>query len=334
MRSFNLKMVLCALMVLLTARPAHAWWEFLNYLSGPGRFNGPKFDFRVWCFGPEVPLSKLDNLVAIGVVKTLSARNEATVKAAVDSWNDVVTQLKEINGRLHIFESDQLDKLEGGFKKLKASDFPNVTIGDRSAPAPAGTGPLSPGPLKDFVDQLEAVVDQLYKASASLASTGVFVSFCSPETQRTFAVEVGFTSLQANSDPNYARDYPIRLNTFTAALSYRVPLPADRDVIDVGVIGGMYQFSSRGFATFRGPIVEPFVDLHGPTRWVNDRGAKQLVGLVTVRLGLVWFPGGFDTEKFAAVPAKVRHIPGGEATRSVTVFFNLTPLLRHRTRTF
>src|SRR5687768_1451872 len=30
--------------------PAHAWWEFLEQLSGPGPFRGPDIQFRVHCW--------------------------------------------------------------------------------------------------------------------------------------------------------------------------------------------------------------------------------------------------------------------------------------------
>ena len=333
MRSFKLTMVLCSLMLVLAPKPAHAWFELLDYLSGPGPFRGQKLDFRVWCSGPEIPLSKLDKLVAAGVVKTFSVRDQGGLDQAKSAWREVVTLLTGINDRLDLFDSNQLTNLSTRIEALKTTDFTSFLRADQPPQPPEAAEALQPGALKDLVDQMELILDQLYVASASLASTGIFVSFCS-ETQREFALEVGFTTLQANSDPAWARDYTIRLNTFTAALSYRLPLPADRDIVDVGVIGGMYRFSSRGFDTIRGTVFEPFVDLHGPTRTVNNPGLSQIGALLTLRIGLVWFPGGFDTEDFAAVPAKVGHISGWEATPSATIFFNLTPLLKHRTRTF
>lgn len=338
MRSFKLTVVLCSVMVLLTPRPAHAWWEFLDYLSGPGRFYGQQFDFRVWCLGPSrdtTPIRELDNLVTIGVVQTLLVRGET--KPARDAWNDVLAKMKAINRQYHLVDVQRLDGLTRRLTSLTDADF--LRAGSPGPPSNAEPGsiaatgvrqPLAEGPLKDFISQLQIALDMMFKASVSLVSNGIFVSFCPAEADRTFSVEVGFASLQANSDPNYAHDYTIRLNTFTTALSYRLARRADRDVIDVGFIGGMYRFSSRGFDTFQGTILEPYVDVHAPTSWVNECGLQQLFALLTVRLGVVWFPGGFDTEKFAAVPSKVRHIPGGEGTKSATIYFNLTPLLKHR----
>src|SRR6267378_5178627 len=96
MRSFNSRMVLCSLMVLLTARPAHAWWEFLDYLSGPGPFYGQDYGLRVWCHGRKVPLHDLDSLVATTVIKTYLATDIKSANEAIQAWTDVVTRLEEI----------------------------------------------------------------------------------------------------------------------------------------------------------------------------------------------------------------------------------------------
>ena len=38
MRTFKLPFTLCLALELITPKPAHAWFEFLDYLSGPGPF--------------------------------------------------------------------------------------------------------------------------------------------------------------------------------------------------------------------------------------------------------------------------------------------------------
>jgi hypothetical protein len=247
MRSFKLTVVLCSLMVLLAPRPAHAWWEYIDYLSGPGRFHGQKFDFRVWCLGPSgdtTPIRELDTLVAIGVVQTLSARFDT--KPAKDAWDAVLKKMEATNLRYHLVDDQKLRDLRGSWGNLTDSDFPNFQP-QGAAAAPTETRsisaigqPLPAGRLKSFIDQLQITLDRMFKASVSLVSNGIFVSFCPAESDRTLSVEVGFASLQANSDPNYAHDYTIRLNTFTTSLTYRLARRADRDLVDVGFIGGMY----------------------------------------------------------------------------------------------
>jgi hypothetical protein len=45
---------LCVLAFVITLpAPAHAWWYWLDELSGPGPFTGPQFDFRIACFGED-----------------------------------------------------------------------------------------------------------------------------------------------------------------------------------------------------------------------------------------------------------------------------------------
>lgn len=325
MRWLERSVLLCLLMVVLTPAPAHAWFELLDYLSGPGRFYGQKLDFRVWCSGRAVPLSALTTMVQGAMTNSFSVRDEARAQASLGLWKEVVDQLKQMDQGLHLFEDRDFDDL-----KTRADALFYEPVGRKFL---AGNG-VDPASMFAFLRSIEVAMDRIYKASVSIGSTGIFISFCSPEKTRAFAVEVGFTTLQAESNPDYALDYTIRLNTFTGALSYRVPLPADRDVLDVGLIAGVYRFSSRGFDAFSGLTVEPFIDLHGPTSLVDAGGLKQLLGLVTVRVGFVWFPGGFDGEQFASAPSKPQRISGGEVTPSATIFFNLTPLLRRRAHTF
>jgi hypothetical protein len=214
-------------------------------------------------------------------------------------------------------------KLEDEIKALKG-------VLRTDDPAVAGFDPDQRDVLK-IGEDFHRALDKIERGAASIASTGIFLSLCKNDRTRAWAVEAGVTSLQALSNPSYANDYSIRQNTFTAGVSYRVPLPPDRDIIDIGANVGMYRFSSRGFDTFSGLIVEPvFIDLHGPTRLVNAGGLKQLGGLFTLRLSLVMFPAGFDREQFAAVASKPAHISGSEATPSASIFFNLTPLLWRR----
>jgi hypothetical protein len=317
MVSFIRGVVLCLLMIVLAPRPAHAWFELLDYLSGPGPFYGYKIDFRVWCAGEAVPLRALGEKVEEAFTGSLS-HDEIERGVAHKKWLEIVKGVTQINQRLDVIPKDELDMLTSERERL--------------FPEPASLAPALS--VLEFRQRANAVLDTFHRTTASIASTGIFISLCGPEKTRSWAVEVGFTSLQAMSNANYAHDHTIRLNMITGGLSYRVPLPVDRDFIDVGLSAGQYRFSSRGFEGFSGMIVEPFVDLHGPTNLIHANGLKKLGALITVRLGLVWFPGGFDGEQFASSPSKPQRISGREATPSATIFFNLAPLLRHRAKSF
>ena len=50
MRSLKASILAGALLVLMVPAPAHAWFGWLDNLSGPGPFHGLEFDVRLACF--------------------------------------------------------------------------------------------------------------------------------------------------------------------------------------------------------------------------------------------------------------------------------------------
>jgi hypothetical protein len=181
-----------------------------------------------------------------------------------------------------------------------------------------GLGILRPSQLRALEADFEII-----RAAAVIGTPGIFISLCRPDILRSFALEIGFTGQGTPGSDSYANDNSIWMTTATAGFSYRIPLPVNRDVIDLGTNIGAYRFYSRGFQDFSGFTIEPFVDLHLPTRLQLD-GSKweRFFGRFTVRGGLQFFPGGFEAERFAARPG-TPDISGREANPSVTVFFRM-----------
>jgi hypothetical protein len=318
MHWFKRSAVLCLLALVLTPARADAWFEWLDYLSGPGPWYGYKIDTRVWCSGKAVPWKGLRDVLDHAIVDSLSGKPESRGRA-VGEWNTVFDQLKESNRTFPLIDPQTFDTEITSMRRALNLNAPGTEL-----------NAVPPDVLK-MGEDVHRVLDRFDRASASIASTGIFVSLCKNDRTRAVAVEIGFSSLQASSNPDYAGDHSIRMNTLNLGLSYRFPLPPDRDIVDIGTTVGMYHFSSRGFKSFSGLILEPvFIDFHGPTKLVDAGGLKQLGALFTLRLSLVMFPGGFDRAQFAAVGSKPEHISGREATPSATVFFNLTPLLWRR----
>jgi hypothetical protein len=320
MRWFKRSVVLCALALVLTPARADAWFEWLDWLSGPGPWYGYKADLRVWCSGPRGDWKGMRGLLDQAIADSLSTKPDIRLSAAA-KWEQVFANLKKSNLALPLTDPLKFaSEIEGVRTALGLNQ--------------AGTQfnqELAPLAVVKIGEDLHRVLDVFERGAASIASTGIFLSLCKNDRTRALAVEIGFSSLQAWSNPAYAGDHSIRLNTISAGLSYRVPLPPTIDIIDVGANVGMYHFSSRGFKSFSGLMVEPvFIDFHGPTKLVQAAGLKKLGALLTVRLSLVMFPAGFDGAQFASVASKPAKISGREATPSVTVFFNLTPLLWHR----
>jgi hypothetical protein len=325
MRWFNRSLVLCLLIVVLAPAPAYAWFEWLDYLSGPGPFKGVKVDVRVLCLGKATPYRRLREQLDTGFRKALyalPARNSVEIKEASAAWTAVFEGLKDNDEGLGLFAPDELETLANAMSGLFSIVF--------STEQKADTLNARADQLKSFRDQIETKLNRHERSAVSIASSGIFVSLCSAEKRRKFGVEMGFTSLQANSNPAYANNHSIRLNTFTGGVSYRLPFKADRDLLDVGFNAGMYRFSSEGFETFSGLTIEPFIDIHGPTELVADKGLRRLAGLVTVRLGVVFFPAGFESSQFAGAPSKPARISGSEGSASATIFFDLAPLFRAR----
>jgi hypothetical protein len=299
MRWLKRSVLLCLAMVVLTPAPAHAWFEWLDYLSGPGRFYGAKVDVRAYCFGKTQQES----------FSALTARLQEVQKnpqgpRTVNELLDIQKRIREINVGLNVVNLGTLDEHE---KNLRAAT-------------------LLPEAVKTEIDFTLVALRDLEKASVAIASGGIFISLCSPERRRTFAIEAGFTGLGTGGDVNYANNEKIWLTTFTAGLSYRLPLPAGRDFIDLGTNLGVYRFYSKGFDDFSGFTVEPFIDFHLPTKFLLDDqpGFTRFLARFTVRAGVSFFPAGFKAEQFASGPAK-GDISGSEGTPSLTVFYNLRP---------
>ena len=314
MRWLRRSVVLCVLMVALTPAPAHAWFEWLDYLSGPGPFRGWKVDVRVLCLGKPTPYIELRRLLETGFTAAIEGRERGARAALLNNWEAVINGLEANDVGLGLFEPSRFRDLRTSMRMLFSRASPEVRADELVAQR----------------DVLEGMLNVAERTSVSIASSGIFVSLCSAEKRRAFAIEMGFTTLQADSNPSYANDHTIRLNTLTSGISYRLPFKADRDVVDVGFNAGMYRFSSRGFETFSGFTLEPFVDVHAPTELVAEKGLRQLAGLVTLRLGVVFFPAGFDGTQFASAPSKPSRISGSEGSLSATVFFDLAPLFRAR----
>lgn len=266
----------------------------------------------------------LRKLIDEMVVEALKDPTDEIVRSQTARKNAITTALREMNSTLPLRDSKTLEEEIGKFLPQIVPQRDPQKVLQR----------VEAARVFEIAEALYRYADTYQRAATSIASTGIFISLCQNDRIRSVAVEVGWSTLQAASNPDYANDHSIRLNTITAQVSYRLPLPPDRDIIDIGSSAGMYVFSSRGFDTFRGLILEPvFVDLHAPTKLVNAGGLKQLGALFTLRLSGVMFPGGFDRAQFASVSSKPAEIPGSEVNLSATVFFNLTPLLWRRPTT-
>ena len=150
------------------------------------------------------------------------------------------------------------------------------------------------------------------------------------------SINLGVRFFRAGGEPQFAANKEITLTTVVPSFSWSVFAAEPKaDVLEVGVGGGIYWFSSEGFESFRGVILEPLrFDVHVARGWVKNQQNQQheplwwaLAQAVTFRIGWVVFPSGFDANAFNGTGPGARRIPA-ESVLATGVFLNLEPLVR------
>jgi hypothetical protein len=333
MRLLKLAVLVC--LVVLAPVRADAWFGALDYLSGPGPFFGQLYDVRLACFGGRFTLADtIDARLAEAIRASARVRTAEDVQAANDTWGFALAAVESAQKEFPVLPAEELDDLRSRIQRLSLPDYSLFNRIPTAAPAAQQPAPRASDYLTNLVRRVAATSEMFHVANVARNATGVLVSACSPNAIRRYGVDLAVDWWQASSDPQFANDYTIRLITLVPGVSYRVFKDARHDFLDVGIGAGLYWFSSRGFDTFRGVIVQPRLDFHGPSSWVNAGGPAQLAGLLTFRVGLTAFPGGFDADAFNAAGEKRRSIKGSEWAPTAAVYFNLTPFLRRPKHVF
>jgi hypothetical protein len=201
-----------------------------------------------------------------------------------------------------------------------------------------------PEKLKDLLRTIQQLTARLpnagqlesgYRAIESIASTGVFWSFCDTDTHRRASLDLGIYLWRADGDKKFAGSNEIKLNTAMSFLSYRVFRDPRYDVIDVGVGGGIYWFSSLGFDSFHGVVLQPIRgDFHAPSVWASypwkgesTFALRRIAAIPTFRWGAMLFPAGFKGGAFGPeAPDRI----SSDLVPTWTLFFNVRPLLPRR----
>jgi hypothetical protein len=144
---------------------------------------------------------------------------------------------------------------------------------------------------------------------------------------RRVALDVGARFLHAK-DPDFATGHRIDFSTLEPSVSINLfsKWPS-YDYVDYGFGAGAYWFSSTEFSSFVGAFIEPIrFEFHPSTKLKVklDRWASVIPNL---RVGLLYFPAGFETAAWNAGPGIQPRI-GRERVLNLAVFFDLEPLLR------
>ncbi len=211
--------------------PAYAQWGKLEKLSGPGTFSGWAFEFRAACFGDPVDESLLDGLAARAASATETARKSTERdsqqwRAAADAWEAAARAWAFELG--HKYEAPPPHEIEKG-----RVDYQRLA------------------------EDLRAAVNRAPATMMATSSAGVAWSLCNPNKKRRLALDIGWITWESDPDPNYAGGAAINLDTLMASISWRALQGTDFDFVEVSAGGGMYWFTSTGFESLKGVVLQP-----------------------------------------------------------------------------
>lgn len=361
-RSFTrvgLSLLLCVAAQLAAPPPAHAWFGWLDKFSGPGDFVGLLVEARLFCFGEDIGLTDLrlrivkaemlTGRLILGQQKVLD--DEAVIqqlRETQSAWLDVVVAVEEVQRRFPVIQQTTLDAARSiaNHSFLGAPpDEAGTPIGGAATPATVEQKQAAAdrrAAMKTIAEDAEsfrtearlaigAAERQAQGASRSQNGSGTFWSTCDPEKRRRVSVELNldmWRSLRSHS--NLAADEQVRFTTAMPSITYRVFVDPTHDVLDVGAGAGLYWFSSKGFDSFRGSVVEPIrLSVHAPSTWHTRpfSDPRRLLAALGVRGALLLVPRGFGAEVFKGTGAKAARIPT-ELVPSVGIFLNVNSLFR------
>lgn len=297
--------VACGFMILLgLPAPAHAQWGKLEKLSGPGSFSGWAFEFRVVCFGDRVDESALDALAARAASATEAARqskerDSQQWQAAAAAWEAAARAWAFELG--HKYEEPPVVEIEKG----------RVDYQRRA-------------------EDLRAAVNRAPATLMATSSVGVAWSLCNPNKKRRLALDIGWNTWDSDPDPNYAGGASINLDTLMASISWRALEGTDFDFVEVSAGGGTYWFTSTGFESLNGVVLQPArLTFRAPSSWSGKslKDIRRWAAIPAFAVGITTFPAGFEPTDFAGVGDRAVRIPR-ELLYTHYWFFNLEPFLR------
>jgi hypothetical protein len=347
-RRLGVLLALCLVIDAAAPAPALAWFGWLDKWSGPGPFWGLLYEVRVACFGDQSDVLQIEAAYARAQrsMRLVLARGSAApvddVVPALVEWLDALEALKAAQDRWKTPPEQMAPvvSLIEGFKQMAGKLVPDPGAVPRAEPAAAT---IDLAPLKNWLKgadpQITRAINGLAGQVIAVGGTGVFWSICSDEKERRVSIELNVNDwhgFKSEENSRFSAGTSIRMITVLPSVTWSVIPYKNADVVDLGVGAGYYAFSSAGFESVSGFIVEPLrVDLHAPSSWAAypRTNIRRLVSMFTFRFGLTTIPGGFPADAFAPgsqdgpIPAEIVPMTG--------IFFNLNSLLSNpRKKTF
>jgi hypothetical protein len=348
MRTFKATLFL-AVFLLIRPAPAQAWFGWLDDLSGPGPFWGAEFDFRLVCFMEKAPWS--ESIAAMQVAtETIRPLNPETLRVEGRNLTDALGSIRQ--RLLTVFPAanrrDAAVKLAAEVAATRDRYFPKPPVGTNVADAARAARAVL-----DKVESslLEAAVPEVSKFPGSVvfgscsdrspdepSMTGyhgirhserhpvVSIALNYRELANTKFLHLFADNARASNN-GYAGGKAIHLRVFMPKVTWA--MSGHYDFLDGQAGMGIYQFSSAGFTSFSGLVVEPVrFDLHAPAKWSDGKDFWERLPLsISYSAGVMLFPGGFASSRFSAVGGLARDISGGEAIFEQGVVINVGRLL-------
>ena len=315
-----------------SASPSYALFEKLDHLSGPGPFHGVEFQFRALCrMNQPSPTEALTALSAAVAASETALRDK--LPTAFDA--EFNTRVSELFGRVDKAITPQ-EFLELAARSSRAAGVLRSTGGAsglqaaaawarteeilRQASIPSLRHSPGIGLWASCYDRPIRSRNQQY----TLPGTSITEIQRYEDRHPTFSLNLnyryyttgGFLGLdRLEGSEQYANGKDIHLHVFEVQPTW--PVSGSLDVLDASVGLGLYVFTSDGFETFHGTILEPVrLDFHFPARLLDQKDVPllRILTSLSLRAGYVMFPTGIPAAKFNPTRRVAHDIPRDELT--------------------
>jgi hypothetical protein len=329
MRRVYAALICCAVVQLIVPRPAHAWWEYVEQLSGPGPFMGFDFDSRLACFAGAANSNFRTAAVNAIVEAQMASELSRAALTSPDRSPEIRVELAEAAETAWKRARENWEIVAGPLRYAGTAMKEQAKRLERSADKNAMNIQAAADTYEASARALAANVVSDVEDKVRFASVGVIYSSChfKPGERRRGAIDLGMRFVWKKRDEQFADKHRVSLTTAQPAISWGVidpsrgPKWAWADVVDYGIGAGFYWISSTEFRTVKGGFLEPLrLDFHAPTR------AHWALRMPMFRYSLLVFPGGFEPTAFAAKP-EVAHRISRNWVPSYALYADLEPLL-------
>lgn len=335
MRAFRATLGVLAVSLLL-ASPAHAWWGWLDDLSGPGPFWGAEFDFRIVCLMEDPPWAEAFAEAQVAAALLQPAGEQTNLTA--DQRQAITTLRNDMNsvqprptivtpaGALDLAKriQQQLDSLRTSLPAETQSAVERALSSLRATAVPRVSKLPGSVAWASCTDKSKSDDDAAIRHRDRHEVLSLVLNYREYWNSRYAISHWG-----QSANDNFANGEIIHLRVIEPKVSF--PLSGRFDVLDGQSGIGLYNFSSKGMpGSQTGLIVEPIrFDLHFPSRLADEHRSfpARLALALSVRSGLVLFKGGFKPDAFAATGAAARQI-SGEAVFEYGIVVNVGRLIK------